>query len=65
MKPLEKSITLVVSLKVAVGNVKYIFNIDILVIRNKIILVPLEKYFDGGAFWYPQSVRSPEKAHPQ
>ena len=31
MKPLEKSITLAVSLKVAVGNVKYIFNIDILV----------------------------------
>ena len=31
MKPLEKSITLAVSLKVAVGNVKYIFNIYILV----------------------------------
>ena len=31
MKTLEKSITLAVSLKVAVGNVKYIFNIDILV----------------------------------
>ena len=31
MKPLEKSVTLMVSLKVAVGNVKYIFNIDILV----------------------------------
>ena len=30
MKPLEKSITLAVSLKVAFGNVKYIFNIDIL-----------------------------------
>ena len=31
MKPLEKSITLAVSLKVAVGNVKYIFDIDILI----------------------------------
>ena len=31
MKPLEKSMTLAVSLKVAVGNVKYVFNIDILV----------------------------------
>ena len=31
MKPSEKSITLAVSLTVAVGNVKYIFNIDILV----------------------------------
>ena len=31
MKPLKKSITLAISLKVAVGNVKYIFNIDILV----------------------------------
>ena len=31
MKPSEKSITLAVSLAVAVGNVKYIFNIDILV----------------------------------
>ena len=31
MKSLEKLITLPVSLKVAVGNVKYIFNIDILV----------------------------------
>ena len=31
MKPLEKSTTLAVSLKVAVGFVKYIFNIDILV----------------------------------
>ena len=31
MKPLEKSITLAASLKAAVGNVKYIFNIDILV----------------------------------
>ena len=30
MKSLEKSITLAVSLKVAAGNVKYIFNIDIL-----------------------------------
>ena len=29
MKALEKSITLAVPLKVAVGNVKYIFNIDI------------------------------------
>ena len=28
MKPLEKSITLAASLKAAVGNVKYIFNID-------------------------------------
>ena len=31
MKPLEKSTALAVSLKVAVGIVKYIFNIDILV----------------------------------
>ena len=31
MKLLEKSITLAVSLKVAVDNVKYIFNIDIIV----------------------------------
>ena len=31
METSEKSITLAVSLKVAVGNVKYIFNIDILV----------------------------------
>ena len=31
MTTLEKSITLAVSLKVAVSNVKYIFNIDILV----------------------------------
>ena len=31
MKPLEKSITLAVSPKIAIGNVKYIFNIDILV----------------------------------
>ena len=31
MKPSEKSITLAVSLTVAAGNVKYIFNIDILV----------------------------------
>ena len=31
VKTLEKSITLAVSLKAAVGNVKYIFNIDILV----------------------------------
>ena len=31
MKSLEKSITLAFSLKVAVGNVKYIFNIDVLV----------------------------------
>ena len=30
MKSLEKSITLAVSLKVVFGNVKYIFNIDIL-----------------------------------
>ena len=29
MKPLEKSITLAVSLKIAVDNVKYIFSIDI------------------------------------
>ena len=29
MKPLEKSITLAVSSKVAVDNVKYIFSIDI------------------------------------
>ena len=31
MKPLEKSITLAISLKVAIGKVKYIFKIDILV----------------------------------
>ena len=31
MKSLEKSITLAVSLKIADGNVKYIFNIDTLV----------------------------------
>ena len=31
MKSLEKSFTLAVSLKVTVANVKYIFNIDILV----------------------------------
>ena len=31
MKSLEKSITLAVSLQIADGNVKYIFNIDILV----------------------------------
>ena len=31
MKPLEKSITLAICLKVAAGNVKYILNIDILV----------------------------------
>ena len=30
MKPLEKSTILAGSVKVAVGNVKYIFNIDIL-----------------------------------
>ena len=29
MKPLEKSITLAVSFKIAVDNVKYIFSIDI------------------------------------
>ena len=31
IKYLEKPITLAVSLKVAVGNVKYTFNIDVLV----------------------------------
>ena len=31
MKSLEKSIILLVSLKVVVSNVKYVFNIDILV----------------------------------
>ena len=31
MKPLEKSITLAASLKVAIGNVKHIVNIYILV----------------------------------
>ena len=31
MKPLEKSFTLAVTLKVTVDNLKYIFNTDILV----------------------------------
>ena len=46
MKPLEKSTALAVSLKVAVGIVKYIFNIDILVNwkQNNISAV-------GGMFW--------------
>ena len=35
MKPSEKPITLSVSLKVAAGNVKYIFSINILVNYNQ------------------------------
>ena len=50
MKSLEKSITLAVSLKVVLGNVKYIFNVDILVNYTQNNIIAVGEIFEGVCF---------------